>query len=309
MGTPQLAANCLKGLIEAGYDIPLVVTQPDRPKGRGRRLVLSPVKELALEHGLEIFQPERLRDPAAYEVLQNIAPDLIVVAAYGQILPKEVLELPPLGCINVHASLLPEYRGAAPIQWAILDGKKETGITIMLMEEGLDTGPMLLQKKIIIAEDMDFGRLYEALSQLGTQALLEAIPLWAKGELKPVSQQDALATYAQRLERQHEKIDWQKSSQQLHNQIRAFSPAPGAFALFNDREVKILAAEIADSEVNLGMETIPGRVLGIVRKKGPLVQTGNGALVLTRLQPTGRQPMDGASFVNGYRVTVGDCFS
>lgn len=319
MGTPKLAAVCLRGLVEAGYDIPLVVTQPDRPKGRGRKVVFSPVKEQALEYGLQVFQPESLREPSAYKVLQDIASDLIVVAAFGQILPKEVLDLPPLGCINVHASLLPAYRGAAPIQWAILDGKKDTGVTIMLMEQGLDTGPMLLQKKIKIPLDMTGGQLYDSLSELGTKALLEAIPLWASGQLKPIAQDDALSTYAERIERKHEKINWQKSSTKLHNQIRAFNPWPGAFAIWNDKEVKILAAEIADpEEISLFIKRLqekepeitldPGRVLGIVRKKGPLVQTGEGALVLTQIQPTGKKLMDGPSFINGYRVSPGDCF-
>jgi methionyl-tRNA formyltransferase len=319
MGTPSLAACCLHSLAAAGYDIPLVVTQPDRPKGRGRKLVFSPVKEEALALGIQVFQPERLRDTESQRILRELAPDLIVVAAFGQILPKAVLDLPPLGCLNVHASLLPAYRGAAPIQWAILDGQKETGITIMLMEEGLDTGPMLMQKRMPISEEMTGEQLYDSLSQLGAEALIEAIPLWAKGQLQPIAQDDTQSTYAVRLERKHEKIQWERSSDQLRNQIRAFHPWPGAFAIWKDKEVKILAAHKVEPEERAGfvqalkeekpeLDIVPGLVLGIYRKKGPLVETGEGALLLTQIQPVGKQPMDGASFVNGYRVSPGDMF-
>jgi methionyl-tRNA formyltransferase len=319
MGTPALAAKCLLGLHQAGYEIPLVVTQPDRPKGRGRKLAFSPVKELALNLGLEIYQPEKLKHEAAIEMLRQYKPDLIVVAAFGQILPKAVLDLPPLGCINVHASLLPAYRGAAPIQWALLDGLSETGVTIMLMEEGLDTGPMLLQKSIAINKTMTGEQLYNALAELGTVALLESIPLWAAGKLTPIPQQAELASYAVRIERQHERIDWQLTAASLDRQIRTFYPWPGASTQWQDKEVKLLQAELLSAEASAAYlqgwqanhpdETwLPGMVLSLIRNQGIVVQTGEGALLVTRVQPVGKQPMDGASFVNGYRLSVGDKF-
>lgn len=319
MGTPELAAECLEGLAKAGYEIPLVVTQPDRPKGRGQKLAYSPVKEKALELGLEVFQPRRVREASAIDILRKAAPDVIVVAAFGQILPKEILDLPPYGCINVHASLLPAYRGAAPIQWALLNGEKETGITIMKMDEGLDTGPMLFKKKMEITETMTGGQLYKALSELGSSALLEALPLWAAGQLIPEPQPNGNVSYAARLERSHERIQWAWPASRIMNQIRAFQPEPGAFTCWQGKEVKILSAEVlstaAEAEMTLrfkeampNLEQLPGSVIGILRKQGPVIQTGEGALLLTRLKPVGKQPVDGASFVNGYRVEAGALF-
>lgn len=319
MGTPELAAQCLDGLAKAGYELPLVVTQPDRPKGRGQKLAFSPVKEKAIALGLPVFQPRRVREAEAVEVLRQIAPDLIVVAAFGQILPKAILDIPPLGCINVHASLLPAYRGAAPIQWVLLNGEQETGITIMKMDEGLDTGPMLLQKKLRIPDTMTGGQLYDALSSLGSSALLEVLPLWAEGRLEPVPQPAENVSYAVRLERSHEVLHWGLPAPRLMNQIRAFQPEPGAFTYWQGKEIKILEAQILDSEtesllVKQWMEKqpeqacVPGMVIGILRKKGIVIKTGQGALLVTCLKPVGRQPMDGGSFINGYRVETGDLF-
>lgn len=319
MGTPELAAQCLDGLAKAGYELPLVVTQPDRPKGRGQKLAFSPVKEKAIELGLPVFQPRRVREAEAVEVLRQIAPDLIVVAAFGQILPKAILDIPPLGCINVHASLLPAYRGAAPIQWVLLNGEQETGITIMKMDEGLDTGPMLLQKKLRIPDTMTGGQLYDALSSLGSSALLEALPLWAEGRLEPVPQPAENVSYAVRLERNHEVLHWELPAPRLMNQIRAFQPEPGAFTYWQGKEIKILEAQILDPEterllVKQWMEKqperalVPGMVIGILRKKGIAIKTGQGALLVTCLKPVGKQPMDGGSFINGYRVETGDLF-
>ncbi len=319
MGTPELAAECLEGLAQAGYEIPFVVTQPDRPKGRGQKLAYSPVKEKALALGLEVFQPRRVREESAIETLRKAAPDVIVVAAFGQILPKTILDIPPLGCINVHASLLPAYRGAAPIQWVLMNGERETGITIMKMDEGLDTGPMLLKKRLEISETMTGGELYKALSELGRSALLEALPLWAEGRLTPIPQPDEGVSYAVRLDRSHERIQWDWPAARIMNQIRALQPEPCAFTSWQGKEVKIRSAEIlpAATEAELAarfeealpnQERLPGRVIGILRKQGPVIQTGEGALLLTSLKPVGKQPVDGASFVNGYRVEAGALF-
>ncbi|HCP15742.1 MAG TPA: methionyl-tRNA formyltransferase [Peptococcaceae bacterium] len=319
MGTPELAAHCLDGLAKAGYELPLVVTQPDRPKGRGQKLAFSPVKEKAMELGLPVFQPRRVREAEAVEFLRQIAPDVIVVAAFGQILPKAILDIPPLGCINVHASLLPAYRGAAPIQWVLLNGERETGITIMKMEEGLDTGPMLLQKKLRIPDTMTGGQLYDELSSLGRSALLEALPLWAEGRLEPIPQPAENVSYAVRLERNHEVIQWGLPATRLINQIRAFQPEPGAFTYWQGKEIKILEAQVLEPEEEAALiaqfhekrpeqACVPGMVIGILRKKGLAIKTGQGALLVTCLKPVGKQPMDGGSFINGYRVETGDLF-
>ncbi len=314
MGTPELAAEALAGLYEAGYELPLVVTQPDRPKGRGQKLAYSPVKELALSKGLEVFQPDSLKTPEALERIQAARPDVMVVAAYGRILPPAFLAAAPLGCINIHASLLPAYRGAAPIQWALLNGEKETGITIMQMDQGLDTGPILLQRKLSIPEDMDCGQLYHGLAQLGSRLLLEALPLWADGRLQAQAQSAEGATYAGRLERVHEAIDWRKTSAEIHSQIRAFSPLPGASAVLGDKEIKILAArvltaeELAEIAPAAAKEYEAGLILGAARRRGPVVATGDGGLLLTSVQPVGKKPMDGWSWLNGSRLEAGQRF-
>ncbi|MEL7623615.1 MAG: methionyl-tRNA formyltransferase [Clostridiales bacterium] len=310
MGTPELAAEALAGLYQAGYELPLVVTQPDRPKGRGQKLAFSPVKEFALSKGLAVFQPDSLKTPDALERILEARPDVMVVAAYGRILPPAWLEAAPLGCINIHASLLPAYRGAAPIQWALLNGEKETGITIMQMDQGLDTGPILLQRRLPIPGDMNFGQLYAALAQLGSQLLLEALPLWASGRLQAQPQPAEGGTYAVRLEREHEAIDWRKTSAEIHNQIRALSPLPGASAGLGGKEIKILAAQVLTLEELAGMtqEYEPGSILGSIRRRGPVVATGDGGLLLTFVQPVGKKPMDGWSWLNGSRLEAGQRF-
>lgn len=315
MGTPEFAAETLRALSEAGYELPLVVTRPDRRAGRGNKLAFSAVKEVALELGLEVYQPARIREPEVLERLAAASPDVIVVAAYGRILPPEILELAPLGCLNIHGSLLPAYRGAAPIQRAILEGRKVTGITIMKMDAGMDTGDILSQKVFVVPDAMDCGQLFEALSKLGARALLETLPAWADGRLEACPQPEEGVSYAAKLTREDERIDWGRTAREIRCQIRAFSPAPGANTLLNEKEIKILSAElIRPAEVYLTIEAgapeaLAGTVLGTIKGKGPVVAAGEGALLLTRLQPIGKKPMSGDAFVNGYRLTPGTRFS
>ncbi|MDR1206318.1 MAG: methionyl-tRNA formyltransferase [Peptococcaceae bacterium] len=317
MGTPDFAVPGLRALAEAGYSIPLTVTQPDRPKGRGGRLAPSPVKQTALALGLEVFQPERVRSAESLDAIRRAEPDLIVVAAYGQILPKTVLDLPPFGCLNVHASLLPALRGAAPIHWAVLNGCAKTGITMMQMDEGMDTGAIWLQREVDIPQEMTSGELHDALAQLGAAILPETLELLFKGELRPVPQDSAQATYAPMLKKAHEWIRWERGAGELRDQIRGLAPWPGASARFEGKTLKINEAAVLRREGAAGAESVdsaaevganPGTVLGIVKNgntKGFSVQTGAGALLVSRVKPEGRQSMDALSFVNGYGLEVG----
>jgi methionyl-tRNA formyltransferase len=313
MGTPDLAAGALAALHQAGYDLPLVVTQPDKTGGRGQKQMDSPVKTFATCKGLNVYQPTSVKEYEAIQRIRDAGPDVIVVAAYGKILPAELLELAPLGCLNIHASLLPAYRGAAPIQWALLNGEKETGVTIMKLDEGVDTGPVLLQEKLTISDDMDFGGLYKTLTDMGARLLLEALPLWAEGSLKPRSQPMESASYATRLERRDEIADWSKPADMILNQIRAFSPAPGTQARFGEKDVKILSArkateEDAKAQTSLN-KLLPGQIVSVLKRQGPVVATGEGCLVITQMQPSGKKPMDGWSWVNGSRAQQGQMFS
>ncbi|MCL2122261.1 MAG: methionyl-tRNA formyltransferase [Clostridiales bacterium] len=316
MGTPDLAATVLAGLYEAGYELPLVVTQPDKPSGRGRKSSFSPVKAYAVEKELPLIQPDSVKDLEVRARVKEAVPDVIVVAAYGRLLPLNLLEAAPLGCLNVHASLLPAYRGAAPIQWALLKGESETGVTIMQMDEGLDTGPILLQERLTIPAHMDGGGLYRALSDLGAALLLQTLPLWAEGKLTPGRQPVEGVSYAERITRTQEMINWHGSAAAIRNQVRAFSPSPGASATLGDTEMKVLGAEVyseedrqqAEKDGEGSDEAVPGQIRTILRKKGPVVATGEGSLLLTRVQPAGKKPMDAWSWLNGSRLAIGERF-
>jgi methionyl-tRNA formyltransferase len=311
MGTPDFAVPALKALADAGYSIPLTVTQPDRPKGRGNRPAPSPVKQAAMALGLEVFQPERVRSQESLDAIGGAKPDLIVVAAYGQILPKAILDLPPFGCLNIHASLLPALRGAAPIHWAVMNGCAQTGITMMQMDEGMDTGAILLQKEAGIPQEMTTGELHDVLARLGAAILPETVEMLTKGELTPVPQDHSLATYAPLLKKKHEWIRWERGAEDLRNQIRGLAPWPGASARFKGKTLKlghaaVLYRESADYPEGSGAR--PGTVLEIVKKgihRGFSVQTGGGALLVTWVKPEGRQSMDALSFANGYGLEVG----
>jgi len=298
MGTPDFAAGSLKSLIDAGYEITAVVTQPDRPKGRSGQPVFSPVKEVAVSAGIPVLQPVRIKNPEETAKLLEYPADIYVIAAFGQILSKEILEQPRLGCINVHASLLPRYRGASPIQRVILDGEKETGITIMQMNEGLDTGDILYSKSLELAPDETFETLHDRLMNLGGETLLEALPLIEAGKITPVVQDDSLSNYAPLIKKEDGKIDWRKSSLQLYAQVRAFNPWPGAFTRLDGKVLKIWGAEPTEGKGN------PGEVIS-VDKKSFTVSCGDGALKIVSLQPEGKKKMDTASFLLGNKIETG----
>ena len=298
MGTPDFAAGSLKSLIDAGYEITAVVTQPDRPKGRSGQPVFSPVKEVAVAAGIPVLQPVRIKNPEETAKLLEYPADIYVIAAFGQILSKEILDQPRLGCINVHASLLPRYRGASPIQRVILNGEKETGITIMQMNEGLDTGDILYSKSLELAPDETFETLHDRLMNLGGETLLEALPLIEAGKISPAPQDDSLSNYAPLIKKEDGKIDWKKSSVQLYAQVRAFNPWPGAFTRLDGKVLKIWGAEPAEDKGK------PGEVIS-VDKKSFTVACGEGALKIVSLQPEGKKKMDTASFLLGNKIETG----
>ncbi len=294
MGSPEFAVPTLRALV-AQYPVVGVVTQPDRPAGRGRKLTPPPVKVVAQELGLPIMQPRRLKAPEAFEQLQAWAPDLIVVAAYGQILRPNVLQLPRYGCINVHASLLPRWRGASPIQHAILAGDQETGITIMIMDEGLDTGPILSQRAIPIAPDDTGATLSAKLAVLGAELLLETLPDYLSGALRPQPQPEDGVTYAPLLKKEDGRLDFTEPAEALARRVRAFDPWPGTFTEWQGAPLKVLRAEAVDAPS-------PGPGRRLVWQGFPAVGTGQGVLVLREVQPAGKRPMSGDAFLRGART-------
>ncbi|MCR5799277.1 MAG: methionyl-tRNA formyltransferase [Lachnospiraceae bacterium] len=300
MGTPDFAAEALEAVIAAGYEVAAVVTQPDRQKGRGKSIAMSPVKECALRHGIDVLQPVRLRQPEAIEELRAYPADLFIVAAFGQILPKEVLDMPRLGCVNIHASLLPAYRGAAPIQWAILDGLKETGVTIMKMDVGLDTGDILMSEKIVIADDDTGESLFNRLSRLGAQAIVKAIPLIEQGKLKPVKQDDSKSSYAKMLTKEMGEIDWNKDAVILERYVRGLNSWPGAYTYKDGKQLKIWKADVVE-----GQYKDPGTIIE-ADKKGLVVACKCGALRITELQLEGKKRMETSAFLLGYKMDPGD---
>ena len=300
MGTPEIAATILERLLEEPYEVVLVVTQPDRPKGRGNTLTCSPVKELAVSRGIPVFTPEKLRLPENVEVVREAEPDMIVVAAFGQILPKSVLDIPRYGCINVHASLLPKYRGAAPIQWSILDGESETGITIMYMNEGLDTGDILLQKVVPIDAEETGGSLHDKLAETGAEALVEAIPGIIDGTLEPVPQGEMTTPYAKQLTKEMGRLDFSWDAEKLERYVRGLNPWPGTYTFRDGQMLKIWAAEVCDGSYG----AMPGTVVA-VDKNSFSVQTGSGVLRVTEVQPQGKRRMSAEEYLRGYRLEQG----
>lgn len=295
MGTPQFAVAALRALAEAGHELVGVVTRTDKPAGRGKVLVAPAVKLAAQELGLPVFQPKRVREAEFVEQLRALNPEAIVVAAYGQILPKEILALPKFGCINIHASLLPYYRGAAPINWAIIRGERETGITLMQMDEGMDTGAILLQERIEIEAQDTAGSLTEKLSLLGARMIVQALPLIASGKLVATAQDSAKASMAPLLKKENGLIDWTLSARELWNRVRGFSPWPGAYTFLDGKLIKIITAEAVEGQAE------PGALLE--NGKGVLeAGTGKGQLRILSIQPEGKKPMTGAEFLRGQRV-------
>lgn len=303
MGTPDFAVGSLQALCESGkHEIVGVVTQPDRPKGRGNKMLMTPVKEYALEQGLTVYQPQKVKTPEFVQTLRELQPELIVVAAFGQFLSREILELPPHGCINVHASLLPKYRGAAPIQYAIIKGEKESGVTIMQMDIGMDTGAMLEKVVVPIAENTTMGELHDALREQGAALLLKVIDDIAAGTAVAEPQNDAEATYATLLDRSMEHIDWSKSAQEVHNLIRGFNPAPSTFTkLPNGKSLKIWGSRLTEKK----SEAAAGTVVE-AGKHSFFVACGSGVLEITEVQPESKKRMAAQVFLNGRGVAEGD---
>lgn len=303
MGTPDFAVGSLQALCESGkHEILAVVTQPDRPKGRGNKLLQTPVKEYALAQGLTVYQPQKVKTPEFVELLHELQPDLIVVAAFGQFLSKEILELPKYGCINVHASLLPKYRGAAPIQYAIIKGEKESGVTIMQMDIGMDTGAMLDKVVVPIAENTTMGELHDALREQGAALLLQVIDKIAAGTAVAEPQDNEQATYATLLDRSMEHIDWSKTAQEVHNLIRGFNPAPSTFTkLPNGKSLKIWGSKMTDKSSAAAAGTVIE-----TGKHSFFVACGEGVLEITEVQPESKKRMPAQVFLNGRGVQEGD---
>ncbi|WP_324732615.1 methionyl-tRNA formyltransferase [Pseudomonas paeninsulae] len=293
-GTPEFAAEHLKALLDSPHQIIAVYSQPDRPAGRGQKLTASPVKQLALQHGVPVYQPQTLRDPVAQAELAALAPDLLVVVAYGLILPQVVLDIPRLGCINSHASLLPRWRGAAPIQRAIEAGDSESGVTVMQMEAGLDTGPMLLKVSTPIAADDTGGSLHDRLAGLGPQAVIEAIGGLASSSLVGEVQDDSLATYAHKLNKDEARLDWTRPALELERLVRAFHPWPICHSTLSGEALKVHAAELGEGS------GAPGSILS-ADKQGLMVACGQGALRLTRLQLPGGKALNFSDLYNSRR--------
>jgi methionyl-tRNA formyltransferase len=298
MGTPDFACPSLRILIERGENILAVVTQPDRPKGRGQKLMQPAVKELALRHSLPVHQPLKVRDPDFIQVIRDLRPDLIVVVAFGQILPKALLEIPPQGCINVHASLLPRYRGAAPLNWCIINGENETGVTTMLMDPGLDTGPMLLRRSAPIGEDEDILSLHDRMSVMGAELLAETIDGRRAGRIEPVAQDDSLTCYAPLLRKEDGLIDWQRDARAIHNQVRGLAVWPGAYTRLDGQTLKLFRTRVGDGS------GFPGTVLKAGRGVFE-VACQSGSLLIEELQLAGKKRIDSISFLAGCPVAEG----
>ena len=300
MGTPEFALPTLQGLWDRGYEIPGVFTRPDKPAGRGQKPTPSPVKELASRLGLPVYQPATLRRPAVAELIRKLKPDVVVVAAYGLILPKEVLGIPPHGCLNVHPSLLPRWRGPSPIAFAILAGDEHTGVTVMLMDEGMDTGPIVARSDPVpIGPDDTTGTLTPKLAQVGAGLLLDTLPRWVAGEIVPEPQDDSKATYSRLLTKEDGAIDWGRPAEEIWRMVRAFDPWPGTFTRWQGKLLKVLAARPEPG----GSHQPVGTVIRV--DSGAAVQTGRGLLRLERVQLEGRRPVGIAEFLRGYPHFIG----
>lgn len=312
MGTPDFAVPTLQALIDGPNEVVGVFCQPDKQKGRGKKVQMPPVKECALAAALSVYQPDTLRDEAAQTLLESLAPDVIVVVAYGKILPPWLIRLPKYGCINVHASLLPKYRGAAPIHWAILNGDAETGVTIMQMDDGLDTGDILDVIKTDIKPRETTGELFDRLALIGGEVINEVLAKAAKGALQPVPQEDSLATHTTKITKEMGAIDWQKSSIELSNQIRGLNPAPGCFTFLDGKRLKIWQADaIANDEVkalNLPVQANGGTILQ-VNENDFIVAAGEGAVRVLEVQPDNKKRMSAGDFCRGHQVKVGLIFN
>lgn len=302
MGTPDFAVEPLEAIIKAGYEVAAVVTQPDKQKGRGKEVKMTPVKECALRHGIPVSQPVKIKEPEAVAELEKYQADLFVVAAFGQLLSEEILNMPEYGCINIHASLLPAYRGAAPIQWAVLNGEKESGVTIMQMDKGLDTGDMLLKRSVELSPKETGDSLHDKLMHLGAELIVEALPKLEKGELIPEKQKDELSSYAKKLTKAMGQIDWSKDAVSLERWIRGLNSWPSAYTFFGGKTLKIWEAQVA--EENGAQKAEPGQVVSVSRE-GFTVACGQGALQILSLQLEGKKRVLTREFLLGYQVEPG----
>lgn len=300
MGTPEFSVPCLERLVSDGEEVVGVFTQPDKPKGRGYEMAFSPVKECAIKHNIPVFQPKSMKTGEALEILKQLNPDLSIVVAYGKILPADILYAPKYNSINIHASLLPRYRGSAPIQWCVINGEKESGVTSMLMDEGIDTGDMLIKDSVEITENMTAGELHDKLSELGAEVLSKTVKALKNGELKPVKQNDDESCYAPMLTKELCPVDFTKSAQEVHNSIRGLSPWPVATAVLDGKKVKIHASVLSQF-------TAQAQAGEIVRADGALtVVCGDGKCVdITEIQLEGKKKMSVKDFLLGHKVEIG----
>lgn len=324
MGTPDFASGALEALIAAGHEITAVYTQPDKPKGRGKEVQMTPVKVVALEHGIPVYQPRRIREAAEVEVLRQIPADIFVVAAFGQILSQEILDMPKFGCVNIHASLLPKYRGAAPIQWAVIDGEEKTGVTIQQMNAGIDTGDILYTKEYVLDAKETGASLFDKLMVLGAEAIVEVLPLLEAGKITPIPQNEAEATHAAKLTKQLGEMDFCKSAVELERLVRGLNSWPSAYTFFRGKQLKIWEANVVDGALVQGItDTVactegcesesvgsngapaPGTVIA-VDKKSITIATGKGGLQILELQIEGKKRMACKDFLLGYPVSVGE---
>lgn len=303
MGTPDFSVGTLEAIIEAGHEVVLVVTQPDKPKGRGKEMQFTPVKECALAHGIPVYQPRRVREPDCIEELKKYNADVCVVIAFGQILPKEILEMTPYGCINVHASLLPKYRGAAPIQWAVINGEEISGVTTMQMDEGLDTGDMLEKVEISLDAKETGESLHDKLAEAGAKLCVQTLAKAEKGELQPEKQGKSPTAYARMLDKTLGNIDWNKSAVEIERLIRGLNSWPSAYTTWNGKMMKIWEADIVEEHVS--DEVLPGTIYR-VEKTAFYVKTGEGLLKIGSLQIPGKKRMDADAFLRGYQVKEGE---
>ena len=299
MGTPFFAVNALKSIIDDGYNVVGCYTQPDKMQGRSSKLIASPVKECAEAHGIPVFQPEKIRLEENVEELRSLAPDIIIVAAFGQILPLSILEMPKYGCINIHASLLPRYRGAAPIEWSVINGEKETGVTTMFMAEGLDTGDIIEEAVTEIGAKETAEELRSRLAELGAELILSTMKAVISGDFKRTPQDDSKSNYAVRLSKEMGKADWSLPAVKIERLIRGLRPWPVVYSSLSGRGLKIYAADVVED-----MSGEPGEIIE-VGKKNFVVACGEGALRIRMVQPEGKKMMDAASFLNGNKLTVG----
>ena len=300
MGTPDFSVGALEAIIKAGHEVVLVVTQPDKPKGRGKAMQASPVKECALSHGIEVFQPTKIRESENVEYLRKFGADIFVVAAFGQILAKSILDMPKYGCVNIHASLLPKYRGAAPIQWAVINGDEVTGVTTMLMNEGIDTGDMIAKKQVRLAEDETGGSLFDRLADTGAELIVETMKMLEEGTAEFTPQNSEEATHTSMISKELGSIEWSKPAAEIERLIRGLNPWPSAYTRLKGKTFKIWKAQV----VEVSSSDKPGTIIKI-GKDELLVQTGEGALSLIEVQLEGKKRMDVASFLRGCQIEEG----